>query len=154
MIFALKSFKTTTNKSMSQKRKALNKMNRIKQAIIALSATGFICLASYILRTSVMEGGAGVCCDTKNQVFINWCYFINIALIHYGEAVVLFKLLNSIKTINYSKKENGAIMESVDVKTNSSAIRTEISSEMVKISYEIDDNKDGSKSIPSVGIQQ
>ena len=122
MIKTLKSFKIKSNITISQKHKALNKLNRIRQTVIALTITGWACLISYIFRVLLID----ICCDRKGQQMANYGYLINISAIHFGEAIILDRLLNTIKTVDYDSNRFQTL-------GSDSAVKTTIQTSMVNL---------------------
>ena len=103
---------------------------RIKNNIIRVTSTYFIYThyhTYYIISNFVID----ICCDKKDQLKENYFYLFKISIIHFGEAVILERLLNTIRTIDYEQK-NFKNKEFDTLQSNAS-VKTDISSEMINI---------------------
>jgi hypothetical protein len=130
MITLLRSFKirkNNRNASVSQKYKALHKLSRIRQTVIALTIIGLSNLTNQIISNFVID----ICCDKKDQLKENYFYLIKISIIHFGEAVILERLLNTIRTIDYEQKTFKN--KEVDTLQSNASVKTDISSEMINL---------------------
>jgi hypothetical protein len=130
MITSLRSFKirkNNRNASVSQKYKALHKLSRIRQTVIALTIIGLSNLTNQIISNFVID----ICCDKKDQLKENYFYLIKISIIHFGEAVILERLLNTIRTIDYEQKTFKN--KEVDTLQSNASVKTDISSEMINL---------------------
>ena len=103
------------------------KLSRIRQTVIALTIIGLSNLTNQIISNFVID----ICCDKKDQLKENYFYLIKISIIHFGEAVILERLLNTIRTIDYEQKTFKN--KEVDTLQSNASVKTDISSEMINL---------------------
>ena len=137
MIYTLRSYKQkksdfNAGKTVTQKQKAVNKLQRVQRTVITMTCTGILAIAVFAFRTFEVD----VCCD-PDQTFANSGYLIFISVVHVGECVTLKQLLNTIKTIDYEKKRHYFIMgrdQHVEMSNHSSKrVHTDITDDMLDV---------------------
>jgi hypothetical protein len=120
MIKALISSFKANKSEISKKEKYLNKTKRILTAVIFLTALDCVLMGMFIYRRSF-----NVCCD-KDQLDSNHQYLFYIFVIHLIEMCLICAILNSVKIVDYGKKQGKNLHQKLKSQKNATLHTTSI----------------------------